>query len=149
MDKKFIRRIRESIRVFDRELHYQDNASCCNGISLAQCHALLEIEKSSMISVSDLADRLSLDKSTVSRTVEGLVNNKLVDRSIPKENRRKALISLTTEGKQTCSGINSANDGYILNALQDFSDEEREEFLRLFDKMAGSMRSCRLQQTGC
>ncbi len=45
-----------------------------NGISLAQCHTLLEIEKSHEISISELANTLSLDKSTVSRTVDGLVN---------------------------------------------------------------------------
>ena len=55
MDKKFIRNFRDAMRIFDREVYYQNNASCCNGISLAQCHTLLEIEKSKEISKQHLA----------------------------------------------------------------------------------------------
>ena len=139
MDQKFIHHFRDVIRIFDRELSYQNNASCCNGISVSQCHTLLEIEKNSEISVSELAQKLSLDKSTVSRTVEGLVNISLVDRVIPKENRRKALINLTDNGKQVCSTINYSNDSYIEAVLKEFTKVEREEFLRLFAKLTKNM----------
>lgn len=143
MDKKYINHFREIIRIFDRELFFQNNASCCNGISVSQCHTLLEIEKNNEISVSELATKLSLDKSTVSRTVEGLVNISLVNRVIPKENRRMALINLTDNGKQVCSTINYSNDEYIKTVLKDFRVEEREEFLRLFKKLTENMSEVR------
>jgi len=143
MDKLYIQRFREIIRIFDREIFFQNNASCCNGISVAQCHTLLEIEKNNEISVSELATNLSLDKSTVSRTVDGLVNINLVDRVTPKENRRKALINLTDNGRQVCSTINYTNDKYIKKILGEFSIEEQEEFLRLFWKLTCNMASAR------
>jgi DNA-binding MarR family transcriptional regulator len=139
MDKKFIHQFRETIRIFDRELFMQNNASCCNGISLAQCHTLLEIEKSNEISISELASSLSLDKSTVSRTVDGLVNINMVDRIIPDDNRRKAILNLTDNGKQICTTINYSNDSYIKQVLDDFTENEREEFLRLFRKLTCNM----------
>lgn len=139
MKKEFIKKFREILREFDREVFLQNNASCCNGISLAQCHTLLEIERKSEISVTDLAKSLSLDKSTVSRTVDGLVNIKMVDRIIPKENRRLALVNLTDSGKQICSSINFTNDSYIKEVMHDFSEEERETFLNLFGKLTNSM----------
>ena len=143
MKKAYIQKFREILRVFDQELFLQNNASCCNGISLAQCHTLLEIEKQSEISVSDLAKNLSLDKSTVSRTVDGLVNINLVDRVTPKENRRLALINLTGSGKEVCSSINYTNDSYIREVLSDFTEEEREEFLGLFRKLTSNMAELR------
>ena len=143
MDKKYIQRFREIIRVFDRAIFSPTNASCCNGISVAQCHTLLEIEKNNEISVSELAGNLSLDKSTVSRTGEGLVNISLVDRVTPKENRRLALLNLTESGKQVCSTINYTNDLYIKRVLKDFSKEEREEFLRLFERVTCNMVAAR------
>jgi len=143
MDKRYIHQFREIIRIFDRELFFQNNASCCNGISVSQCHTLLEIEKNNEISVSELALKLSLDKSTVSRTIEGLVNISLVDRVIPKENRRMALINLTDNGKQVCSTINYSNDGYIKAVLKDFTQEEQEEFLRMFDRLTTNMSKVR------
>ncbi len=108
MKKQYIQHFREVLRVFDQELFLQDSASCCNGISMAQCLTLLEIEKSSSTSISQLANRLSLDKSTVSRTVDGLVNIRMVNRVTPKENRRTALINLTDSGKEVCATINFA-----------------------------------------
>lgn len=146
MNKAYIQKIREILRIFDRELFLQNNASCCNGISLAQCLTLMEIEKNSEISVSDLAKNLSLDKSTVSRTVEGLVNIQMVDRNVPKENRRLALINLTDSGKQVCSTINYTQDAYVREILMDFTEEERELFLRLFAKLAGNMAAFRTQK---
>lgn len=143
MDKKFIRQIRELIRVFDRELFLQNNASCCNGISLAQCHTLLEVEKSHEISISELADKLSLDKSTVSRTVDGLVNINMMDRIIPEDNRRKAILNLTDNGKQICNTINFTNDAYITQLLHDFTEKEQDEFLRLFKKFTCNMAGLR------
>ncbi|MEN8203549.1 MAG: MarR family transcriptional regulator [Bacteroidota bacterium] len=143
MDKNYIHRFREIIRIFDREISLQNNASCCNGISVAQCHTLLEIEKNKETSVSELAGNLSLDKSTVSRTVDGLVNISLVDRVTPKENRRKAMLNLTDNGKQVCSTINYTNDLYINSILKDFTEKERDEFLRLFEKLTGNMAADR------
>jgi len=143
MNKAYIQKIREILRIFDRELFLQNNASCCNGISLAQCLTLMEIEKNSEISVSDLAKNLSLDKSTVSRTVEGLVNIKMVDRHVPKENRRLALINLTDSGKEVCSTINYSQDAYVREILIDFTEKEREEFLKLFGRLAGNMETFR------
>ncbi len=149
MNKKFIQQFREIIRIFDREIFFQNNASCCNGISLAQCHTLLEIEKNTKISVSELADKLSLDKSTVSRTIDGLVNISLVDRVIPKENRRKAILNLTDKGKQVCNSINYTHDTYIKNMLNDFTASEQEEFLRLFKKLTGNMINLRQENFCC
>ena len=45
------------------------DAICC-GVSLTQCHTIVEIAKAGSISLNELADILTLDKSTVSRTVE-------------------------------------------------------------------------------
>jgi len=146
MKKEYIQQLREILRVFDRELFLQNNASCCNGISLAQCLTLLEIEKNSEIGVSELATKLSLDKSTVSRTVDGLVNIKMVNRAIPEKNRPLTLINLTDSGKEVCSNINFTNDSYVREILNDFTDEEKEELLRLFDKMTGKMEAIRVQK---
>jgi len=146
MNKAYIQKFREFLRIFDQELFLQNNASCCNGISLAQCLTLIEIEKNMEISVTDLARNLSLDKSTVSRTVDGLVNINMVNRVVPKENRRLALINLTASGEQICSTINYTQDAYIREILIDFTEKEREEFLRLFGMLASNMAASRAQK---
>ncbi|MBN2350222.1 MAG: MarR family transcriptional regulator [Bacteroidales bacterium] len=146
MDDQFIKNFREILRKFERELFNQNSESCCKGVTLAQCHTLLEIENKKTISVTELACCQSLDKSTISRTVDGLVNSGLVKREIPLENRRMALLSLTEKGKKTCNDINKKNDQYIAENLTILNDKEQKELLRLFEKITNNMvlvRTCK------
>ena len=139
MEQEKIRKLREIIRKFEREMFFQNNLSCCSGVTLAQCHTLLEIENKGVISVTELANCMSLDKSTVSRTIDSLVNKGLINREIPSDNRRMAQISLTEEGQQTCDDINSRNDQYIHDNLSDFTGMEQKELLKLFEKITNNM----------
>jgi DNA-binding MarR family transcriptional regulator len=149
MEYEYIKKFREVIRRFEREILFQNTESCCNGVSLAQCHTLLEIEKKERISVTELADSLSLDKSTVSRTVDGLVNIGLVNRDIPSDNRRMAILSLTGTGNRTCTDINSLSDKYFADNLSVLSDREQKELLRLLKKFTDNMVSLRKEKPGC
>jgi DNA-binding MarR family transcriptional regulator len=139
MENENIKKFREVIRQFERELLFQNTESCCNGVSLAQCHTILEIEKKEKVSVTELADSLSLDKSTVSRTVDGLVNIGLVDRDVPSDNRRMAILSLTQTGARTCADINSLSNKYFSDSLSVLSVKEQKELLRLLKKITDNM----------
>ena len=139
MKKAFIKKFREIIRKFEREIFFLNNDSCCNVVTLAQCYTLMEIENKGNISVSELANCMTLDKSTVSRTVDTLVNMGLINREIPTENRRMTLISLTDAGQKTCDDINSKNDKYIDDNLSILSGEEQIELLKLFEKITHNM----------
>ena len=44
--------------------------SCCRGVTLAQCHTILEIEELGQATTVELSKRLGLDKSTLSRTID-------------------------------------------------------------------------------
>lgn len=142
-DKQIIKNFREILRRFQREIFVQNSASCCCGVTLAQCHTLLEIESKEKESVTELANTLGLDKSTVSRTIEGLVNNGLIDRTIPAENRRMTMLQLTESGKKICKTINSNNDKYLLNILSVLTDNEKEDIIRLLDKITREMMKMR------
>jgi DNA-binding MarR family transcriptional regulator len=63
----------------------------------------------------------------------------LAVRTVPKENRRMALIDLTESGRQVCTDINYTNDHYLQDVLKDFTEEELETILKLFGKLTRSM----------
>jgi DNA-binding MarR family transcriptional regulator len=144
-DMQSIRNFRNLLRRFERELFMQNTDSCCNGVTLAQCHSLLEIESKEKVSLTELANILGLDKSTVSRTVDGLVNLGLVDRTIPAENRRTAILKLTSTGKNICNSINSTNDKYFSETLSILTASEKSEFPRLLEKVINRMVELRSQ----
>jgi len=90
--------------------------------------------------VGELASNLSLDKSTVSSTIEGLVKVGLVDRSIPANNRRSVCIKLTQQGMLTCHQINNENDTYFERALSPLKDEDLKAFMDTFEKITNNMK---------
>lgn len=71
--------LRELIRILVRDLGIleKSDASCC-GVTITQCHAVVEIGRKGKISLVDLAGLLGLDKSTMSRTINNLVESDLV-----------------------------------------------------------------------
>ncbi|MBU1564845.1 MAG: MarR family transcriptional regulator [Proteobacteria bacterium] len=94
--------------------------ACCHGVSVAQCHCLLAVEQLGRPSQNELAEQLCLDKSSLSRTVEGLVQIGLLQREPDVKDRRVYRISMTTQGEKTCSTINTSNDalyGRVLDRL--------------------------------
>jgi len=123
---------RRYLRHFEREIEIQNSSNCCCGVTLSQCHTLMELDKQDNISLKDLSERLYLDKSTLSRIVEGLVNLGLVNREIPKNNRRTILIMLTKQGAEVCKKINTGNNLYFQKVLGSLSKKQLQVFLDSF-----------------
>ncbi len=148
-NNQMIRKFREILRRLEREIFMQNNEACCSGVTVAQCHTLLEIESKTKESVTELAKTLGLDKSTISRTVDGLVHSGLVDRTIPVENRRMATLQLTEAGKETCNSINCRNDQYFTDTLSILTDPEKNELIRLLEKITNQMIQSRSSDQNC
>lgn len=133
MNENKVEQFRVQIRKFVRELEKKNIFNSCYGVTVVQCHALLEIEQQGKCQLNELAGALELDKSTVSRTVNGLVKNGMVDRIIPESNRRTSILQLTELGKKTCKRLNQDNDTYFIEALNAIPEAYRENFLLNFE----------------
>ena len=140
MDKDKIRSFRKTLRRFDR-LNELLNNSCCSGVTMAQCHVLLEIEENSEITTNQLADNLKLDKSTLSRTVDKLVNAGLVDRKVSPQDRRYTFLFLTEAGLLKCNEINDINDITYNQIFNTISTEDPDEIITHFKFMVEAMNN--------
>jgi DNA-binding MarR family transcriptional regulator len=138
MDEKRIRSFRRNLRRFER-LNQLTNAICCRGITLSQCHVLLEMETLGRTTTKQLAENLKLDKSTLSRTVDGLRKLSLVKRGDHARDRRFTILRLTKKGKAKCESLNKFNDKLYGNIFGKFSQKEREIFFQRFDDMVQAM----------
>jgi DNA-binding MarR family transcriptional regulator len=130
MTTKDISRLRECIRLLTRRLGLleKSESSCC-GVTLSQCHAIVEIGRAGGISVIDLASLLGLDKSTMSRTINNLVEMNLVTREAVPDNRRLLSIDLTDKGKELFSGIESSMERHYQDVYNSLPDDKREQVL--------------------
>jgi DNA-binding MarR family transcriptional regulator len=134
---------RRQLRVLEREVVSQLEADtgCC-GVTLAQCHTLIEL-KAAELSLSGLAAALSLDSSTLSRTVDGLVRAGLVERAEDASDRRSLRLTLTPAGRAKVAFIDSTCNRYYAELLAGMSERDRLGVLRAVGLLAERMRSLR------
>src|SRR4030067_2498574 len=100
MDIQKLRFLREKLRLIERQMNdpFSRDAGCC-GLTLAQCHTLLEVGYKKEVSLVDLASSFGLDTSTLSRMIQGLVVLGLVSRLTNEKDRCYVAISLTEQGR--------------------------------------------------
>lgn len=131
MDVTAIRAFRRVIREFE-QLTSRQSKTCCTGVTLAQCHALLELGAQGESTTLRLAKRLRLEKSTVSLTIDALVKLGLVRRSPHPTDRRIVLLTLTSEGRARCDAINKANDEYYTEIFKRIPRESQSAVIENF-----------------
>ena len=124
-----IREFRRKLRKFEQFLSKQ-LLDCCCGITVAQCHCLLAVEDLEQTTVGALSDYLNLDKSTLSRTVESLGRQGLIDREIDPNDRRIARLFLTESGEKLAEEIHQVNDEYFQRVIDQILKDEQENVVR-------------------
>ena len=139
-------RLRETTRLLIRKLGVleRSEAICC-GITLTQCHAIVEAGRKKQISVNELAELLNLDKSTVSRTVEQLVTHDMIVREPDPNDRRYVTLQLTSKGEQLFGDIEKRMQAYFTEILELIPEEKREQVidsLQIFSKALHNKRCC-------
>jgi DNA-binding MarR family transcriptional regulator len=122
--------LREMIRILERRVGVlQDNEFSCCGITMAQCHALVEIGRAKSIALNELAELLNLENSTMSRTVNNLVVGELAKRDIDPQDRRYVSISLTENGQKLFEGIEEDMNQYFSKVFALIPENKKEQVL--------------------
>lgn len=134
--------LRELIRILVRDLGVleKSDATCC-GISIAQCHAIVEIGREGKISLVDLANMLGLDKSTMSRTINNLVESGLVLRDLDMENRRYVSIQLTEKGINVFKNIEETMEEYYKSIFNTIPEDKRSQVLESLQLLKEAVES--------
>lgn len=139
---------RRGLRQLEREISQglSLETDCC-GITVAQCHLLLETEFRKCANLGELATALELDKSTLSRTVDGLCIHGLIDRKDDTENRRKVSIQLTAKGKEKVATINSLCNQTYRSVFTHIPEDKHASVIEAVALLAEAMRKTRKDTT--
>ncbi|MDF2683254.1 MAG: transcriptional regulator [Brevibacillus sp.] len=111
-------------------------------MSLSQVFALQELENRSM-SIKDLSEELRLERSSVSRLVDGLVKGGFVLRELNEQNRREVILCLTEKGERSMNRLREQSIEFyesILNHLPETSQEKVLEGYQLFTESLVKVR---------
>ena len=97
---------------------------------------ILEHRMPEKLSLGDIIDGLLFRTSDVSRLVDRLVKNGLVNRTICPDNRRKLELEITDKGLEvirlSVPKINEALDGFY---KENFNEEEREMIIDMMKRI--------------
>jgi MarR family transcriptional regulator, transcriptional regulator for hemolysin len=109
------------------------------GIELKTDHVFLLLkitENNNVLSQQQLAELICTDKATVTRYLDLLENEQLIERKNDTIDRRNKRIEITEKGKLLMQKINSEIKTVILDQIsEDFTPKEEQELKRLLNKL--------------
>jgi len=143
VESKTIEQFRATLREIERAVWLQtkSEALCC-GVTLAQCHAILEIGAAGKLNLKDLAARLGLDNSTLSRTIESLVKDGLAERTPSTEDRRATVIQLNKKGRAAQDRINQTWNRICQDMFQSIPREKHVQLIESVSILAKLLTAC-------
>lgn len=115
-----IHTIRTELRYLVRELGLLDKNCFCSGLSLTQAHLLTYLSKNGVTSFAELCLQLSMDKASLSRTLNVLAGKNYVEPVAGVKDKRQKSFQLTAAGARSLATADDAADNelsFIDNAM--------------------------------
>jgi DNA-binding MarR family transcriptional regulator len=114
--------LREVARLYTRAQRVV--AECCR-TGTTQCQLLTELGRSGPLPLSELGSRLSLEKSWVSRAVDGLVERGWATKEPNPLDARSWLVTLTADGEDRVRELNATLDNHAARLLEQLNERDR------------------------
>ena len=136
------RELQQQIQAFVRQfgLLHQDQTPCGRPVPTSQAHAIQVLGHREGITQQMLADQLNLDKSTTSRLVGQLVDQRWVTRSVNPQNRRETQLSLTPQGRRVLAEVSEAAVAKYQALWQQIPPEKRPQVLESLTLLTEALR---------
>lgn len=101
------------------------------GLTIPQFQVLRSIGRSTVLSMTDLADETLQCSATMTGIVDRLERMGLVTRSRDDQDRRRMLVELTTAGRETLGHVRDQRERDLAQTLESLTESDAHELLRL------------------
>ncbi|MBI4641710.1 MAG: MarR family transcriptional regulator [Candidatus Tectomicrobia bacterium] len=129
-----------------RKYQFRDrNEICCHGISVSQCYTMSTLGESGVLSMHELADKMHLTVSTMTRVIDQLVEKGLAKRKTSPEDRRVCCVQLTKEGESLLKTIEGELVDVEKQILEKIKPTERETMIRAIEDLSRAMEEWRMK----
>jgi DNA-binding MarR family transcriptional regulator len=109
------------------------------GISKQELNIISIVGRSGNVIMREIAEHVRLAVSSVTPTVDKLVEKKLVHRERSEEDRRIVTVALTEKGQKIYQMEIESYIRLSASILEALSDQEQEQFIEYFRKVAKSL----------
>ena len=129
--------LEEAVAGLVRVYQFRDrDRICCHDVSVTQCHALEALVQHGPMRLSELTERLFLDKSTTSRVVQTLVKKGYVEGRPDATDGRATALHPTPRGRRLCDRITGDLVEQQKQLLQDLDPEIRKGVINVIRRLA-------------
>ena len=101
-----------------------------------QFAALVKLHDLGEVSQNELGRRTAMDAATMQGVIKRLLARRLIDRKPDPEDRRRVVLSLTTDGRGVIAAAMPNGHAITDETLGDLSEAERRSFLSLLKRLA-------------
>lgn len=143
VESALISSIRGESRALVRELGLLAARSRTGELTLAECHALIEIDTKPGSTVLELADRLRIDKAATSRSVAVLTRRGFVRGVADRADRRRKPFFVTARGRTHLASIHAAANATVRNAMLHLAPAERQAIVKSLARYAEALAKSR------
>lgn len=137
--------LRQNARSVVRELGLLNDAYFDIGVTLAERHLLIELSSGSCPTMGEIAERLLLDKSTVSRLIAKAMKKGYIQCTTDLADKRKRTLHLTELGKQTLHAFEPIAFSQTQNALLTLTEAQIQRVYEGVALYATGLKNSRLQ----
>lgn len=117
-------------------LHRPDRTPCGQPLPVSEAYALAEIARDGRLRQMELARRLRLEKSTVSRLVANLTARGWLHRHTPADDGRGVLLELTDAGVAAAAAQADARRARLSGLLSRIPDDRRAAVVQALQTLA-------------
>jgi len=126
ISRESVNELRHNARSVVRELGLLNDAYFEIGVTLAERHLLIELTMCPSPTMGEIAERLLLDKSTISRLISKAVKKGYVECVTDEKDKRKRFLQITEKGKQTLNAFEPIAFNQTKEALLTLTHDEIE-----------------------
>lgn len=144
-----IDKIRSAARHIVRELGFMQKGLAGTELSPSAVHTIIELGYGSVTNASDLGALLHLEKSSVSRLVQKLVNENLIQVGPDPDDKRSRVLSLTQNGKYLLGEVEGFARRQLRSALDVLSATDVAQIETGLILFAKSLSAESQQASGC
>jgi DNA-binding MarR family transcriptional regulator len=120
-------------------LHRPEETPCGEPIPVGEAHALMDLAKHGPMNHGDLAVRLKLQKSTVSRLVRQLERRDWITRDNFSKDNRVILIKLTRKGNAAAKRLGRARRSKFDSLLAAIPESQRRNVITTLTALAKAL----------
>lgn len=105
----------------------------------SQWPLIMFLEHNQASSIKELAKTFGITSSAATQLVDGLVQNKYVQRKNDSNDRRRILLSLTSKAKQDLKEIQKKTEKFFISIFSNLSEKELESYVKINQKITDTL----------